>query len=218
MQEAGNLFWCVYQLAGKHHNKELFGTPFSQFVKGSTQLVYNRRLWGENWLVSRVAVGAAHAYGNSTEVPYAEQFYVGGANSVRAFTVRSLGPGSYRPPQDVRDSYFDQTGTFKFEANVEYRFPIIGPVHGAVFLDAGNVWLLKKDELRPGGELQAKTFLRDIALGTGAGLRLDISMLVVRADLGIGIHAPYATSRRGYYNMETFGSSLAFHLAIGYPF
>ena len=218
VQEAGNLFWCVYQLAGKHHNKELFGTPFSQFVKGSTQLVYNRRLWGENWLVSRVAVGAAHAYGNSTEVPYAEQFYVGGANSVRAFTVRSLGPGSYRPPQDVRDSYFDQTGTFKFEANVEYRFPIIGPVHGAVFLDAGNVWLLKKDELRPGGELQAKTFLRDIALGTGAGLRLDISMLVVRADLGIGIHAPYATSRRGYYNMETFGSSLAFHLAIGYPF
>lgn len=218
VQEAGNLFWCVYEAFGKRGEKELFGTPFSQFVKGSTQLVYNRRLWGDNWLVSRVAVGAAHAYGNAREVPYAEQFYVGGANSVRAFTVRSLGPGSYRPPKDVRDSYFDQTGTFKFEANVEYRFPIIGPVHGAVFLDAGNVWLLKKDELRPGGELRASTFLRDIALGTGAGLRLDISMLVVRADLGIGIHAPYNTGHGGYYNMESFSKSLAFHLAIGYPF
>ncbi len=218
VQEAGNLFWSVYELAGKHGEKELFGTPFSQFVKGQTQLVYNRRLWGDNWLVSRVLVGAAHAYGNGKEVPYAEQFYVGGANSIRAFTVRSLGPGSYRPPEDVRDSYFDQTGTFKFEANVEYRFPIIGPLHGAVFMDAGNVWLLKNDPLRPGGQLKASSFLRDLALGTGIGLRFDIGMLVVRGDLGIGIHAPYDTGKSGYYNMESFKKSLAFHLAIGYPF
>lgn len=218
VQEAGNLFWSVYELAGKHGEKELFGTPFSQFVKGQTQLVYNRRLWGDNWLVSRVLVGAAHAYGNGKEVPYAEQFYVGGANSIRAFTVRSLGPGSYRPPEDVRDSYFDQTGTFKFEANVEYRFPIIGPLHGAVFMDTGNVWLLKKDPLRPGGQLKASSFLRDLALGTGVGLRFDIGMLVVRGDLGIGIHAPYDTGKSGYYNMESFKKSLAFHLAIGYPF
>ena len=218
VQEAGNLFWSVYELAGKHGEKELFGTPFSQFVKGQTQLVYNRRLWGDNWLVSRVLVGAAHAYGNGKEVPYAEQFYVGGANSIRAFTVRSLGPGSYRPPEDVRDSYFDQTGTFKFEANVEYRFPIIGPLHGAVFMDAGNVWLLRDDPLRPGGQLRASSFLRDLALGTGVGLRFDIGMLVVRGDLGIGIHAPYDTGKSGYYNMESFKKSLAFHLAIGYPF
>lgn len=218
VQEAGNLFWSVYELAGKHGEKELFGTPFSQFVKGQTQLVYNRRLWGDNWLVSRVLVGAAHAYGNGKEVPYAEQFYVGGANSIRAFTVRSLGPGSYRPPEDVRDSYFDQTGTFKFEANVEYRFPIIGPLHGAVFMDTGNVWLLKNDPLRPGGQLKASSFLRDLALGTGVGLRFDIGMLVVRGDLGIGIHAPYDTGKSGYYNMESFKKSLAFHLAIGYPF
>ena len=109
-------------------------------------------------------VGAAYAYGNSSEVPYAEQFYVGGANSIRAFTVRSIGPGSYKAPDWISNSYFDQTGTFKFEFNVEYRFPIIGPLNGALFIDAGNVWLLKKDPLRPGGELRAKTFLRDIAL------------------------------------------------------
>ncbi len=197
----------------------MFGTPFSQFVKGQTQIVYGRRLGsGDHWLVSRAAVGAAHAYGNSTEVPYAEQFYVGGANSVRAFTVRSLGPGSYRPDMNAIDGYFDQTGTFKFEFNVEYRFPIFGPLHGALFLDSGNIWLLKEDPMRPGGKLKASTFLKDLAVGTGAGLRFDIGMLVVRGDLGIGIHAPYDTGKRGYYNMTSFGNSLAFHLAIGYPF
>ncbi len=140
--------------------------------------------------MSRVAIGAAHAYGNSAQVPYSEQFWVGGANSVRAFTVRSIGPGSYRAPKTARGDYFDQTGTFKFEANVEFRFPIAGPLHGAVFVDAGNVWLLKDDADRPGGKLRASTFLRDLALGTGVGLRFDLGMMVIRGDLGIGIHAP----------------------------
>lgn len=218
IQEAGNLFWGIYELCGKKGEKQLFGTPFSQFVKGTTQVVYGHRLSGDNWIVSRVAVGAAHAYGNASQVPYSEQFYVGGANSVRAFTVRSIGPGSYRAPENVVNGYFDQTGTFKFEANVEYRFPILGPIHGAVFLDSGNVWLLKKDPNRPGGELKAKSFLRDLALGTGVGLRVDIGMMVIRGDLGIGIHAPYDTGKSGYYNMKSFKKSLALHLAIGYPF
>lgn len=219
VQEAGNIFWAIYRACGKKGEKELFGTPFSQFVKGQTQLVWGRRIfYGDHWLVSRVAVGAAHAYGNSTQVPYAEQFYVGGANSIRAFAVRSIGPGSYKAPDGMPEDYFDRTGTFKFEANVEYRFPLMGPLHGALFVDAGNVWLLKNDPMRPGGTLEAKNFLREIALGTGFGLRFDISMLVVRADLGIGIHAPYNTGHGGYYNMANFGKSLAFHLAIGYPF
>ena len=218
LQEAGNLFWSIYRACGVRGEKRLFGTPFSQFVKGQAQLVYNRRLWGENKLVSRIAVGAEHAYGNASEVPYAEQFYCGGANSVRAFTVRSIGPGSYHVPRDTPDGYFDQTGTFKFEFNVEYRFPIIGPLQGALFFDSGNVWLLKNDPSRPGGLLTGRDFFRDLATGTGVGLRVDISLLVVRGDLGIGIHAPYDTGHRGYYNMPSFGKSLAFHLAIGYPF
>lgn len=218
VQEAGNVFWAIYRACGKKGRKDLFGTPFSQFVKGQTQLVWGRRLGGDNWLVSRVAVGAAHAYGNSTQVPYSEQFYVGGANSIRAFTVRSIGPGSYKAPPGQPEDYFDRTGTFKFEANVEYRFPIFGPLHGALFVDTGNVWLLKDDPMRPGGTLRGKTFFRDLALGTGVGLRFDISMLVIRGDLGIGIHAPYDTGKSGYYNMKSFGKSLAFHLAIGYPF
>ena len=219
VQEAGNVFWAIYEACGKKGEKKLFGTPFSQFVKGQCQLVWGHRiLTGDNWIVTRLAAGAAHAYGNSSQVPYSEQFYVGGANSIRAFTVRSIGPGSYRAPEGQPQDYFDRTGTFKFEANVEYRFPIYGPLHGAAFLDAGNIWLLKDDPLRPGGTLKGSTFLRDLALGTGVGLRFDISMLVIRGDLGIGIHAPYNTGHGGYYNMESFGKSLAFHLAIGYPF
>lgn len=220
VQEAGNLFWSIYRACGVKGEKKLFGLPFSQFIKGQAQLVYGRRIGhADNWIVSRVAAGVAHAYGNSSQVPYSEQFYIGGANSVRAFTVRSIGPGSYRGAEGTSNiDNFDRTGTFKFEANVEYRFPIVGPLHGALFVDSGNIWLLKNDPLRPGGTLRAKSFFRDLALGTGAGLRVDISMLVVRADLGVGIHCPYDTGKRGYYNMESFKKSLAFHLAIGYPF
>jgi len=218
LQQAGNIFWSIYELCGKKGEKTLFKTPFSQFVKGYAQVVYGRRFFGDHWLVSRIGTGAAYAYGNSSEVPYSEQFYCGGANSVRAFTVRSIGPGSYRAPADQVNGYFDQTGTFIFLANTEYRFPILGPLRGAIFLDAGNIWTLKHEDARPGGKLKASSFFKDLAVGTGIGLRFDISMLIVRGDLGIGIHAPYDTGKRGYYNMESFKKSLAFHLAIGYPF
>lgn len=217
--EAGNIFSGIYSLCGVHGEKKLFGTPFSQFVKGQMQLVYDRRLFrgSDQHLVTRVLIGAEHAYGNSTEVPYSEQFYIGGANSIRAFTVRSLGPGSYRPPEALANGYFDQTGTFKLEMNCEYRFPIVGILHGAAFVDAGNIWLLKEDKQRPGGQLRGKTFFKDIALGTGVGLRVDISMLVVRGDLGYGLHAPYDTGINRYFNIA-FKKAFAFHLAIGYPF
>ncbi len=217
LQEAGNIFWTAYTACGVKGEKNLFGTPFSQFVKGQTQIVWSQRLGSDSHrLVCRALLGAAHAYGNATQVPYAEQFYCGGASSVRAFSVRSLGPGRYHPEDD--NTFFDQTGTFRFEANAEYRFPLFGPLHGALFVDAGNVWLLRDDPARPGGTLDASHFLKDLALGTGLGLRFDITMLVVRFDMGVGIHAPYQTTRTGYYNMENFGRSLAFHLAIGYPF
>lgn len=217
--EAGNIFDGIYSIFGVKGQKTLFGTPFSQFIKGQVQLVYNRRLFpkSDQWIVSRVLIGVEHPYGNSSTVPYSEQFYIGGANSIRAFTIRSLGPGSYRPPNAERDGYFDQTGTFKLEANVEYRFPIVSVLHGAAFLDAGNVWLLKNDPMRPGGLLTGRTFLRDIALGTGVGLRVDIGVMVLRGDLGYGLHAPYFTGTNHYFNIK-FTKAWCFHLAIGYPF
>ena len=217
--EAGNIFNGIWTLCGVDGKKKLFGTPFSQFIKGQLQFVYSRRLirGSDQWLVSRVLVGAEHAYGNSSQVPYSEQFYIGGANSIRAFTVRSIGPGSYRAPKSLRDGYFDQTGTFKFEINTEYRFPIVSVLHGAVFLDAGNIWLLKEDPLRPGGKLRGKTFFKDMALGTGVGLRVDIGMMVIRGDLGYGLHVPYDNGSSHYFNVA-FKDAFAFHLAIGYPF
>lgn len=217
--EAGNVFDGIYSLCGVKGEKRLFGTPFSQFVKGQAQFVYSRRLirGTDQWLVSRILVGAAHAYGNSRVVPYSEQFYIGGANSIRAFTVRSLGPGSYRPPQGLQNGYFDQTGTFKLELNSEYRFPIVSVLHGAVFVDAGNIWLLENDPSRPGGKLSGKSFFKDLALGTGVGLRVDIGMLVIRGDLGYGLHTPYYNGTNHYFNIA-FKKAFAFHLAIGYPF
>ncbi len=218
--EGGNLFSGIWALAGASGgvgSKQLFGTPFSQFVKGTVQVVYSHRLVGDHRLVGRLYTGVAHAYGNSSEVPYTEQFYIGGANSIRAFAVRSIGPGSYHS-ESLSNGYYDQTGTFRFEMNVEYRFPIAGMLKGALFVDAGNIWLLKDDPNRPGGKISGAHFLDDLALGTGLGLRFDMGMIVVRGDLGVGLHLPYATERSGYYNMKNFGNSLAFNLAIGYPF
>ena len=216
--QAGNLLYGIMLPFKKQKPYNFFGNQFSQFVKGELEFKYFRCLWGDNWLASRLLVGAGHAYGNSSVIPYSEQFYIGGANSIRAFTVRSLGPGSYRPDFDNPNYYFDQTGNFKLEANVELRFKLVGNLHCAVFLDAGNIWLLQDDPARPGGKLQGSTFFKDIALGTGFGIRYDLSVIVVRLDLGIGLHAPYDTGKSGYYNMTSFKKSLGLHLAIGYPF
>ena len=216
--EAGNIFSGIWSLAGAKGNKKLFGTSFSQFVKAQAQFVWTRKLTLGDELATRVFIGAAHAYGNSNEIPYREQFYAGGSNSVRAFDYRAIGPGSLHPDTTNNYTYYDQTGTFKFEVNCEYRFPILGYFKGAVFLDAGNIWLLKDDKNRPEGKLKMKNFFNELAVGTGIGLRFDMEMLVVRADLGIGIHAPYETSKRGYFNIPSFNKGYAFHLAIGYPF
>ncbi len=217
--EAGHIFSGIWSLCG-NKKKELLGTPFSQFLKAETQLVWKHSFTPKSSLVGRVYVGAAYSTRDSLEVPFREQFYIGGANSVRAFAVRTIGPGSFHPEYRDTYSYYDQTGTFKFETNWEYRFPIIGYFNGAVFVDAGNIWLLALDdydrEWRPGGKM--RNFFKELAVGTGFGLRFDMEMLVVRADLGIGLHLPYETTNRGWYNIPRFKDGLAFHLAIGYPF
>lgn len=218
---SGNLLSCFYAIAGKsfkEENKNLFGNPFSQFAKVSAELRYTYKINNKHSIATRFMGGLAHAYGNASVVPYSDQFYVGGANSIRAFTIRSIGPGCYHPKEENKYSYIDQTGDIKLEANIEYRFNIFGDLNGAIFLDAGNVWLFKYDELRPGAEFSLKDFYKNIALGTGAGLRYDLDIIVLRLDVGIGLHAPYDTGKKGYYNITSFGKGLGFHFAIGYPF
>lgn len=217
---AGNVTSCIYAAFGqdfKKKNKNLLGNPFSQFSKISSDVRYTYKLGKNNSIATRFALGLGYAYGNSTVIPYSEQFYVGGANSIRAFTIRSIGPGSYKS-KGGKYSYIDQNGDIKIEANVEYRFNIWGGLNGAVFLDAGNVWLAREDEARPGGKFTFKNFAKEIALGTGVGLRYDLSFLVLRFDVGFGLHTPYETSKKGYYNIEKFGDAIGYHFAIGYPF
>ena len=164
-----------------------------------------------------MSAGVIWAYGNSERAPYSEQFYVGGANSIRAFAVRSIGPGKYVAPTTTY-AYLDQTGDIKLEANLEYRFNLFGSLYGATFLDAGNIWLLKKDETRPDSEFKPTTFFKQLATGTGVGLRYDLEFLVLRFDLGVALHVPYDTGKSGYYNIPKFRDGLGFHFAIGYPF
>jgi outer membrane protein assembly factor BamA len=200
--------------------KELFGNPFTQFVKVTAEIRYNHRLDRNNRIVTRLMGGAIVSYGNTRIAPFSEQFYAGGANSIRAFTIRTIGPGHFRPldPKQYKYSYIDQVGDLKLEANLEYRFRILGNLYGAAFLDCGGIWLLREDETREGGLFSLRHLGNDLALGSGAGLRYDLDYLIVRFDMGIGIHLPYDTGRKGYYNIPRFKDALGFHLAVGYPF
>lgn len=218
---AGNLTSAIYRLCGQPFSKKdktLLGVPFAQFLKLNTEFRYHFRIDKNQLIASRIAAGAIWSYGNTTTAPYTEQFYIGGANSVRAFAARSIGPGGYPPDEDNKYSFINHVGDVRLEANIEYRFRIISDLHGALFLDAGNVWLMRKDDSRPGGELTLKDFANQIALGTGFGLRYDLDFLVFRLDCGVGLHDPYDTGKSGYYNIPKFRDSLAVHFAIGYPF
>lgn len=218
---AGNVTSAIYGIFGQNFNKEgkkLFGVPFAQFLKLNSEFRYHYRIDKNQLIASRIAGGVIWSYGNATTAPYTEQFYIGGANSVRAFSARSIGPGGYPPEKERKYTYINHVGDIRMEANVEYRFRMIADLHGAVFLDAGNVWLMRKDESRPNGEFTLKNFPKQIALGTGVGLRYDMDFLVFRLDLGIGLHNPYDTGKSGYYNIPKFKDGMALHFAIGYPF
>ncbi len=221
IKEAGNLTSLIYRMAGKpfsQRDKSLFGVPFAQYIRFTAEATQQFRLGHtQTFLVGRFFAGIIHSFGNATTPPYGDMFTVGGANSIRAFGVRSIGPGSYHPANS-KYSYIDQMGDLKIEANLEYRFPLVSKLGGALFVDAGNVWLLSRDPERPGGSIHLGSIGCEIALGTGFGLRYDLDFLVIRFDVGIGIHAPYDTGKSGYYNMTKFWDSLGFHLAVGYPF
>ena len=218
---AGNITSALFAIFGKPFNqqgKQLLDVPFAQFMKVNSEFRYHYRINRNHSIASRVAAGIIASYGNTTTAPYTEQFYIGGANSVRAFTARSIGPGGYHSKEQESYTYINHVGDIRFEANVEYRFRLIADLHGALFLDAGNVWLLRNDASRPEGQFSWRKFPEQIALGTGAGLRYDMDFLVFRLDLGVALHAPYKTGKANYYNIQRFKDGLALHFAIGYPF
>ena len=226
---AGALTSLVYAATGhsfSEKEKSLLGTPYAQFIKGYVEACRYYHLVPRHTLATRLIAGGIYAYGNASHLgnsktyspitPFSEQFHAGGANDIRAFPLRGIGPGSYHSVG--RYAYINHTGDVKLEVNAEWRFPLVGQLSGALFLDAGNVWTLRHVDTLPGGQLRWKTLGQDIALGTGFGLRYNLRILLLRADVGIPLHAPYDTGKRGYYNIPRFSQGLCFHLSVGYPF
>ncbi len=229
LSESGNVVSLFYLLAGHDWNekdKKLFKNPYSQFLKLETDFTKTWRLNSSSNLVGHINAGYIWTYGNSDWVPNSEMFYVGGANSIRAFSVRGVGPGAVRSFGQHAFDYIFRNGSIKFVSNLEYRCQLFGNLHGALFLDAGNVWTPPGDhyddpdmeETFSPGNFRLKNFFRELALGTGIGIRYDLDFLIIRLDWGIGLHLPYETSRSGYFNVDSFSRNQTLHFAIGYPF
>ena len=223
---AGNLIHSAMLLAKKNSSDTLpykiFGKGYSQFAKFETNMIQHNRVTNSSKLVSRLNLGIIIPYGNSKFAPYFQQFYSGGPNSLRAFRLRAIGPGAYGDASNNNETYYFQTGDIKIEANVEYRFDLYKWFKWAFFVDAGNVWLLKKDIDRPNGYF-TKDFYKQIAVGFGTGLRMDFTYFVIRTDLAMPIIDPryddtWRLNKIQFKNSNWRRENLIFSLAIGYPF
>ncbi|WP_026063377.1 translocation and assembly module lipoprotein TamL [Pedobacter arcticus] len=202
----------------------IFGVPFSQYLKIENDFRHYLKLGAKSTIASRVITGFGYAYANSSQLPFIKQFFIGGTNSLRGFRARSIGPGSYEQVIDPNSFLPDQSGDIKLELNSEYRYDFTSIFKGALFVDAGNIWLLNNDPEKPGATF-SKQFISELAVDAGAGLRLDLSFLILRLDLGFPIRKPYLPKGdRWVFNDIKFGDkawrkeNLVFNLAIGYPF
>ncbi len=225
LETSGNFLLGVDRLFGKRRSEtdgerfyKAFGVRYAQFVKVDGEYCFNHYANRANSVVYRLFLGCGYPYGNMKALPFEEAYYCGGANDIRAWQSRTLGPGSYAPAPE-EGKYPNSVGDFKLEANVEYRFKLFWLLEGALFLDAGNVWNINKYENRSGVQLQ-KEFYRQIAVGTGAGLRLNVTFFLLRFDLGIKLHDPARPSGQRFVLLNNNGGfkKSVFNIAIGYPF
>ena len=239
-KEAPIYFSTNFDIAGNMLNlisggsETIFGSTYAQYAKADADLRLYLRWKKERTLVSRIYAGWGVPYGNSSTLPFVKQFYSGGPYSVRAFNIRSLGPGNFNTEtENATTDYFDQSGNLKLEANVEYRFPLFSYLKGAFFVDAGNVWLtgdyseLEEDQLNSSfsetlftdGKFE-KDWLTEVAAGVGFGLRLDVQNFVIRLDLASPLRIPYE-AKNERWNVPFFGNAdnnMTLNFAIGYPF
>lgn len=221
---SGNVAGLITGADAKNNKpKNILNAQFSQYVKLETDTRYYAKLSETSVWANRLIAGLGLPHGNSLQLPYIKQFFVGGTNSIRAFRSRSVGPGSY---VDTTITTFlpDQSGDIKLELNTELRKKLFGIVHGALFIDAGNIWLFNEDSLKPGAKF-SKDFLKEIAVGGGVGLRFDVSFLVIRLDLAIPFRKPWLVGKeRWVINEINFRSpawrrqNIVWNLGIGYPF
>ena len=219
---AGNLLSAFKGVMKKDENGAgmIWNTPYSQFVRAEAT-VGKTWIWGRNSgqsLATRLVAGAGHAYGNSNALPFEKHFYAGGANSLRGWQARTVGPGT--SPRDTSFVIPNQTGDMRLEANIEYRFDIVWKLEGAVFADAGNVWTLKmKDvETEDGSMFRWNTLGESIAANWGLGIRLNLDFLLLRVDAGFKVHDPARTNKWVGPDQWFKRNGYALHFGVGYPF
>ncbi|GAA4325223.1 BamA/TamA family outer membrane protein [Flaviaesturariibacter amylovorans] len=200
--------------------KRIFNALFDQYIKLEVDGRWYHKIGLKSSWVNRVNIGYGIPYGNSMQLPYIKQFFAGGNNSLRGFRSRSLGPGTFRQP--TRTFLADQTGDIKFEFNTEFRPHISGPLYGALFIDAGNIWLANEDPDRPGSGFSG-SFFNELAVNTGVGVRLDVTIFVIRLDVGIPLvkpweKNPWVMDRLDPKDPALKKENIIYNLAIGYPF
>ncbi len=223
-EASGNLLSLASRISGKEKidgSYHIFGQPFAQYIRTDIDLRYNVTLNDVSSIVYRGFAGTGVPYGNSKAIPFEKQYFGGGANSIRAWQVRSLGPGSYAIPDWDSVGFFNQTADIKIELNAEYRFKLFWILEGALFVDAGNIWSYSYDETQPGAQFKLNKFYKDMAIGTGLGLRFDFTFVIGRLDFGMKLRDPkieggskWIIAQRPYNLKDDF----AMVFAIGYPF
>ncbi|WP_378173510.1 BamA/TamA family outer membrane protein [Aquimarina sp. SS2-1] len=210
---AGNTISLFGKETGGKSSKTFLDLEYAQYVKADIDFRYHFSLGKDQKLVTRLFGGWGLAYGNSETLPFSKQYFSGGPFSVRAFRIRSLGPGTYTPIEGDSGSFFDRSGDIRLEANLEYRFPIIPYLKGAVFADAGNVWLMEENDALSGGKFSSN-FLSELGAGAGVGLRVDIQNFVIRFDLA----APFLDPSEVEKGFDFDVANPILNFAIGYPF
>ncbi len=219
-ESAGNLLYAVAKLGGMKKNASgeytLLNIPFAQYLKGDFDFAKNLAIDNRNSLAFHFGAGIAIPYGNATMLPFEKRYFSGGANSVRGWSVRDLGPGSF--PGD--NNFMNQSGDIKLDASIEYRTRLFWKFRGALFMDAGNIWTIRDYKDQPGGQFEFNKFYKQIAVAYGLGLRLDLDFFVLRFDGGMKAINPAYEKKKDRYPIihPKFSRDFAFHFAVGYPF
>ncbi len=220
VETAGNLLYTISSLSNARKDNgsyNVFGINYSQYVKGEVDYAITRNFNQRHSLAFHAGAGIGVPYGNSTVLPFEKRFYAGGANGVRGWGVRTLGPGSYDSRNSVTD-FINQCGDIRLDLSLEYRSKLFWVIEGGVFVDAGNIWTIRNYENQPGGMFHLDTFWKQIAAAYGLGLRFDFTYFLLRLDLGMKAHNPATGQERWPIVHPNWHRDATFHFAVGYPF
>ncbi len=219
VRTAGNLLYGISNMIGQKKVDgayEIFKIRYAQFAKGDIDFAYTKIFSERHQLAFHAAVGVAYPYGNADILPFEERYFAGGANSVRGWSVRTLGPGEFRNTSGSID-FMRQSGDIKLDLSCEYRMKLFWLLEGALFVDAGNIWTIKEYDDQPGGVFRFNQFYKQIACSYGLGLRANFDFFILRFDFGFKLYDP-ARSVGERWRSEITKDDFAFHFAIGYPF